>query len=119
MEAVSQRAPTAMAEVVNVAIPLPFSVPVPNVVEPSLKVTVPVGTPLPGGVAVTVAVNVTGWLNTEGLDDELTAVVVAAPAEFTTCGAAFPLLLAHPVAPVKVAVMVWLPTANAVVLNEA
>ena len=36
-----------------------------------------------------------------------------------TFGAAFPLLLAHPVAPVKVAVMVWLPTANAVVLNEA
>jgi len=111
-----ERAPRARVEVVNVATPLPFSVPVPSVVEPSLKVTVPEGTPLP---AVTVAVNVTGWLNTEGLDDELTAVVVAAPPEFTTCGAAFPLLLAHPVAPVKVAVMVWLPTANAVVLNEA
>jgi hypothetical protein len=84
-----------------------------------LKVTVPLGTPLPGGVVATVAVNVTGWLNAEGLDDELTAVVVAAPAEFTTWGAAFPLLLAHPVAPVKLAVMVWLPTAKAVVLNEA
>ena len=31
----------------------------------------------------------------------------------------FPLLFAHPAAPVKVAVMVWLPTANAVVLNDA
>jgi hypothetical protein len=113
-----ERAPTARVEVVNVAIPLPFSVPDPSVVEPSLKATVPVGTPLPGGVTVTVAVNVTGWLKAEGLDDELTAVVVAA-AEFTTWGAAFPLLLAHPLAPVKVAVMVWLPAASAVVLNEA
>src|SRR5260370_37430286 len=112
-------APTARAEVVNVALPLPFSVPVPSVVEPSLKVTVPVGTPLAGGVAVTVAVNVTGWLNTEGLDDELTAVVVAAAAEFTTCGAAFPLLLAHPVAPGKVAVMGWRPTPNPLGLNQA
>ena len=51
---------------------------------PFLKVTVPVGVPVPGGVAVTVAVNVTGWLNTEGLEDELSAVVVVAAAPFTT-----------------------------------
>lgn len=84
---------------------------------PFLKVTMPVGTPLPGAVAVTTAVNVTGWLNTDGLADELTVVEVEAL--FTTCAAAFPLLFAHPVAPVKAAVMVWLATLNAFVLNEA
>lgn len=82
-----------------------------------MKVTVPVGTPLPGAAAVTTAVNVTGWLNTEGLADELTVVEVEAL--FTTCAAAFPLLFAHPVAPVKAAVIVWLATLNALVLNDA
>ena len=43
-----------------------------------MKVTVPVGTPLPGAVGVTVAVNVTGRLYTEGLEDELTVVAVPA-----------------------------------------
>jgi hypothetical protein len=71
-----ERAPTARVEVAKVAIPLPFSVPVPRVELPFLKVTVPVGTP-PGAVAVTVAVNVTAWLYTDGLEDELTAVAVA------------------------------------------
>jgi hypothetical protein len=52
---------TVRAEVENVAFPA-FSVEVPNVVEPSLNVTVPAGMPLPGAMAVTVAVNVTGWL---------------------------------------------------------
>lgn len=91
--------------------------PVPSVAVPSLKVTMPVGIPLPGAEAVTTAVNVTGWLNTEGLADELTVVEVEAL--FTTCAAAFPLLFAQPVAPVKAAVMVWLATLNAVVLNDA
>ena len=68
---------TDRVEVVKVAVPLAFNVPAPRVEPPFLKVTVPVGTPLPGAVAVTVAVNVTGWLSTEGLADELTAVVVA------------------------------------------
>src|ERR1700730_11598511 len=44
---------------------------------PSWKVTVPVGVPAPGGFAVTVAVNVTTWPATEGLTEELSAVVVA------------------------------------------
>jgi len=44
-------------------------------VAPSLKLTVPVGTPLPE--AVTAAVSVTAWLNTEVLADELKLVVVA------------------------------------------
>ena len=44
---------------------------------PSWKVTVPVGVPAPGGLAVTVAVKVTLWPETEGLTEELSAVVVA------------------------------------------
>jgi hypothetical protein len=45
-------------------------------VVPSLKVTVPVGVPEPCGV--TVAVKVTGCPKTDGLTDEVTAVVVVA-----------------------------------------
>lgn len=52
----------------------PFRVPVPNVVTPSMKVTVPLGVPAPDGV--TVAVNVTDWPNTDGFREEVTAVVV-------------------------------------------
>ena len=44
--------------VVKVAVP-PLSVPVPNVVAPSLKVTVPVGVPEAGAGTATVAVKVT------------------------------------------------------------
>ena len=43
----------------SVLLPEPSSVPVPNVVEPSLNVTIPVGIPEPGALAATVAVNVT------------------------------------------------------------
>src|SRR6266571_4589723 len=45
-------------------------------VPPSLKVTFPVGVPEPGLLAVTVAVKVTDCLNTDGLAEELTPVVV-------------------------------------------
>ena len=51
---------TASDDVVKVVVP-PLSVPVPIVVVPSMNVTVPVGVPLPGELAVTVAVNVTDW----------------------------------------------------------
>lgn len=64
---------TARVEVVKVAWPVPSRVEVPNVVAPSLNVTVPVGVP---PLDVTVAVKVTDWLNTEGLAEELTVVVV-------------------------------------------
>jgi hypothetical protein len=50
-------------------------VPVPNVAVPSLKVTVPVGVPLPA-VGLTVAVKVTETPEVEGLSDETIAVVV-------------------------------------------
>ena len=49
--------PTASAEVVKLAVPL-VRVPVPSVVSPSMKVTLPVGVPLPDEEA-TVAVKVT------------------------------------------------------------
>ena len=51
--------PVASVEVLNVAWPVPFTAPVPNVAAPSKKVTVPVAVPMAGGVAVTVAVKVT------------------------------------------------------------
>jgi len=66
---------------VYVATP-PLKVPVPRVVAPSLKVTVPVGVPEPGDAAATVAVKVTDWPNVLGFTLEVTAVVV--PALLTT-----------------------------------
>jgi hypothetical protein len=48
----------------------------PSVVAPSLNVTVPVGVPVPGADAVTVAVKLTVWPNTEGSGDQLTDVLV-------------------------------------------
>src|SRR5206468_3645459 len=68
--------PTASVLVTNVAWPEPFRVPVPRVLEPSLKVTVPVGVPAPRLLAVTVAVKVTGCPDTDGLVEEATPVVV-------------------------------------------
>jgi len=43
---------------------------------PLKNVTEPVGVPLPGAFAVTVAVNVTDWPKTDGLAEETTEVVV-------------------------------------------
>jgi len=71
--AVMECGPTARAEVENVALPL-LSAPVPNTVAPFLNVTIPVGVPLPGATAATVAVNVTDWPNTDGLCEEITVV---------------------------------------------
>ena len=65
---------TARLEVVKLAWAVPSRVEVPNVEEPSLNVTIPVGTP---PLDVTAAVKVSDWLNTEGLVEELTVVVVA------------------------------------------
>jgi hypothetical protein len=87
-------------EVVTLAWPL-FRVPVPIVLLPSLNVTVPGGN-VPGApVTTTFAVKVTACLCGTGLREDVTVVLVAAFAVFTTCGAAFPLLFAHPLAPVN------------------
>ena len=70
--------PVPSVVLVNVAMPLAFSVPVPRVVLPSMNVTVPVGVPVPATAAVTVAVKVTAWPKTDGLAYEVTTVFVAA-----------------------------------------
>ena len=45
---------------------------------PTENWTVPVGAPAPGGIALTTAVKVTAWPNTEGLaEDAVTAVAVS------------------------------------------
>jgi hypothetical protein len=67
--------PTAKVDVLNVANPLPFKVPVPSVVKPFLKVMVPVGVP---EEPVTVAVKVTDCPKTEGFTKDVNAVVVFA-----------------------------------------
>jgi len=67
----------------SVATLVPSSVPVPSVVEPSMNVTVPVGTPAPGALAATVAVNVTDCPKTEGLAADDTELLVAD--WFTVC----------------------------------
>ena len=75
--AVMEWLPRLSVLMANVAVPAD-RVPVPSVVAPSLKVTVPVGvTTKP----VTVAVNVTGCPNVLGLTDEATAVVLLSNAK--------------------------------------
>src|SRR5207249_10022063 len=64
--------PTASVLVTNVAWPEPFRVPVPRVLEPSMKVTVPVGVPAAGPFAVIVAAKVTGCPVIGGVTEELT-----------------------------------------------
>ncbi len=61
--------------VLNVAW-FPLKVPVPMLVAPSLKVTVPVGAPTAGETTLMVAVKVTVWPKTEGLLELATVVVV-------------------------------------------
>ena len=58
--------PTDKLEVLSVACPEASRVLVPSITAPSMKVTLPVGVPAPGGEAETVAVKVTDWPNTEG-----------------------------------------------------
>ena len=65
----------------NVALPL-LSVPVPNVEDPSLNVTVPVGVP---PVEVVVAVNVTAAPKVDGFRDEASDVDVELIVCFTVC----------------------------------
>jgi len=43
---------------------------------PSLTVTLPVGVPLPGAAALTVAVKTTAWPYTDGFGEELSATVL-------------------------------------------
>src|SRR5947199_280558 len=94
--------PNARPGTVRLACPL-LRVPVPGGGVPSLKVIVPVGVPVPGAVAVTVAVNVTDWPNTGAADDELRATAVAAWA--TVCENVGDVALAKLASPPYTAVM--------------
>ena len=69
--------PTASDAMDKVAEPL-LRVPVPKRVAPSKKLTVPVAVPAPGETVATVAVKVTDWPTTEGLAEDVNAVVVLA-----------------------------------------
>ena len=79
-------------EVVNVALAeLLRATVAARVVDPSVKVTVPVAVPPPGEAAVTVAVKVMTWPNAAGLADEVSVDVLEVL--FTTWGAAESLAL--------------------------
>ena len=58
-----------------------------------VNVTVPVGVPVPGETALTVAVNVTVWPETEGLAEETTVVALLALLTVWVNGAAVLLLV--------------------------
>jgi hypothetical protein len=92
--------------VLKVAWP-PLSVPVPKVIPPSLNVTVPPGVPLPGALALTVAVKVTPWPHTDGLAEELTLVVVLAGLTVWFNGAPVLSLPLKLLSPLYTAVTVW------------
>ncbi len=69
--------PVVRLEVDKLAWPEAFRLTLPRVFVPFLKVTVPVGTAVPGALVTTVAVKVTDWLWFEGLREEVTDVLVA------------------------------------------
>ena len=73
----------------------------PRVIEPSRKVTEPVGVPVAGGTALTVAVNVIGWPKTDVLTEGVTVVVVFGKATLTVSVAA--VVVAVPAVLVKTA----------------
>ena len=71
--------PTESVEVSPLVAPPPDNVTAEPKFEPSiLNWTVPVGVPEPGATALTVAVKVTGWPETEVLSEELIVVDVFA-----------------------------------------
>src|SRR5439155_18343149 len=116
-DAVIECEPTASVLVTNVAWPELSRVPVPRVLVPSLKVTVPVGVPAPGLFAVTVAVKVTACPDTEGLAEELTNVVV--PAFLTVWVSGLDVLPLKFASPPEDAVIECDATAGVLVVNVA
>lgn len=113
--AVIKLKPTAREEVVKVAAPLEFSVAVPIDVLPSRKVTVPVGIPAVG--LATVALKVTGWPATQGLNDEVSVTVVGML--LTTSVNAADVLEPKFVSPLYCAVIEWMPMASEDVVKVA
>jgi hypothetical protein len=86
-------------------------------VEPSMKVTLPVGVPAPGATAVMVSVKVTDWPGEEGLTDEVSVDFVEAG--FTVSDSAVEELTAKLVSPPYEATMLWLPAPSVDVLKVA
>src|SRR5262249_36660966 len=98
------------------ALPL-TSVTVPSTVAPSLKVTVPVGTPAPD---VTVELSVTDCPTTDGFGADVRLVDVAAAAgALTTWFTVGEVLVANVALPLYVAVSGWVPTVRVDVTREA
>src|SRR2546430_1181322 len=86
-------------------------------VAPSLKVTVPVGMPMAGLTALSVAVNVIDCPNTDGFTDEITAATLL-PLLTVWVRVAEVLALKLPSAPYT-AVIEWAATLSEEVLKEA
>src|SRR5712691_5230836 len=111
--------PTLRLDVAHVATPAASACAPQPVIElaPSLKFTLPVGVPAPGAVAVTVAVKVTDWPNTDGLAEDVSAVLVLAL--LTTCDTAELVLVMKLVSPPYTAVVLCVPTLRADVAHVA
>jgi hypothetical protein len=84
--------PTLRLEIAgNDAFPVPSRVTVVPTLAPSItSCTVPLGVPVPGGTALTVAENVTGCPNTEGFTELLTTVLLEDRP--TVCVGRFPVI---------------------------
>ena len=98
------------------ATPEPSSGADPSAVAPSKKETVPVGMPVPGAVAVTVAVSVTDWPCTDGFGLPASASDVAA---WFTTWVVPPEDPPNELPPAKVAVIGWLPTSRVASVSVA
>src|SRR5438128_627566 len=106
--------PTDRLDVLNVAVAIEPRVTSPSFVDPSKKDTMPPGAPPPS--ALTIAVNVTAWPDTDGLRDEVTVVVVLVFPAVTVCPPASVAELAAKLpSPLYLAAIVWLPARRVVV----
>ena len=85
-------------------------------VAPSAKVTEPAGVPKE---LVTVAVKVTDEPKFDGFGVEVTLVEVVKLTGLIVCVSVLAVLFCHPVEPVKLAPMVWLPVASDDVVKVA
>jgi hypothetical protein len=110
--------PTVSVDVVSDATPLPLSVPVPRVIVPSRKVTVPVG--VPDVLDLIVAVNVTGVpLDVEAAELTSAVVVALAAAGVMVSIIAADVLPAKFALPLYFAVIECVPTASVDVVRVA
>ena len=115
--AVIEWVPFFKLEIEKVPCPDAFKVLEPSVLVPSLNVTVPVETAVPGALATTVAVNVTDWPLIDGFCDEITVVVVASL--FTVWVKGEAVLALKLESPLYAAVMEFAPTASVEVVKLA